>query len=88
MSRKRRELRQLTIDGGYVVEAVKDLQDTWGGRRKGAGRPKVAAPTYNMSVRVSADLNWRIRVRAKMSGVSVSDYMRSVLEEHVPPAEF
>lgn len=84
--RRSRELLQLTIDGQPIVVATKDLQSTWGGKRKGAGRPSSGVPTYNMSVRVSADLNWRIRVAAKMSGQSVSDYIRSLLDSAVPPA--
>lgn len=80
MSRKRRELRQLTIDGGYVVEAVKDLQDTWGGRRKGAGRPKSRPDTVTISVRVPDTMAGLIRARAASCGQSVSAWLVDLIK--------
>lgn len=53
MSRARTELQQLTIDGGHEVVAILDKQPTWGGRRKGAGRPRTCAGTNTVSIRVS-----------------------------------
>lgn len=80
MSRKRRELRQLTIDGGYIVEASKDLQDTWGGARKGAGRPKVAAETKTISVRVPVAMASLITARAASCGQSVSTWLVNLIK--------
>lgn len=80
MSRKRRELRQLTIDGGYVVEASRDLQSTWGGRRKGAGRPKAAAETKTISVRVPVAMASYIESRAASCGKSVSSWLVDLIK--------
>lgn len=54
MSRKRRELQQLTIDGGHEVVAVLDKQPDWGGRRRGAGRPKTSDKVYAVTCRITA----------------------------------
>lgn len=54
MSRARTELQQLTIDGGHEVVAILDKQPTWGGRRKGAGRPRTSAEMHTVSFRVSS----------------------------------
>lgn len=83
MSRKKRELRQLTIEGGYVVEASKDLQDTWGGRRKGAGRPKTAPDTATISIRIQASLAALIRAKAAASGQSVSKYLEELISDTI-----
>lgn len=80
MSRKRRELRQLTIDGGYVVDAAVDLQSSWGGRRTGAGRPKVAAETKTISVRVPLSLASLINARAASCGQSVSSWLVELIK--------
>lgn len=80
MSRKRRELRQLTIDGGYVVDAAIDLQGSWGGARKGAGRPKVAAETKTISVRVPVTMASLIAARAASCGQSVSTWLVDLIK--------
>lgn len=54
MSRARTELQQLTIDGGHEVVAILDKQPTWGGRRKGAGRPKTRPSSHSITIRVSS----------------------------------
>ena len=54
MSRARTELQQLTIDGGHEVVAILDKQPTWGGRRKGAGRPKTSHSNHAITIRVSS----------------------------------
>lgn len=53
MARARTELQQLTIDGGHEVVAILDKQPTWGGRRKGAGRPKTSSNSHSVTVRLS-----------------------------------
>ena len=53
MSRARTELQQLTIDGGHEVVAILDKQPTWGGRRKGAGRPKTSSSSHSVTIRLS-----------------------------------
>lgn len=80
MSRKRRELRQLTIDGGYVVDAAVDLQSSWGGRRTGAGRPKAAAETKTISVRVPMSMAALINARAASCGQSVSSWLVELIK--------
>lgn len=80
MSRKRRELRQLTIDGGYVVDAAIDLQGSWGGRRKGAGRPKTAENTKTISVRVPVAMASLIDARAASCGQSVSSWLVDLIK--------
>lgn len=80
MSRKRRELRQLLIDGTYEVEAVKVLQDTWGGRREGAGRPKTRPDTVTISVRVPEAMAGLIRARAASCGQSVSAWLVDLIK--------
>lgn len=80
MSRRRRELRQLTIDGGYIVEASRDLQNTWGGRRNRAGRPKSRPDTVTISVRVPDTMAGLIRARAASCGQSVSAWLVDLIK--------
>lgn len=80
MSRKRRELRQLTIDGSYVVDAAIDLQSTWGGARKGAGRPKTAPDTKTISVRVPVAMAAEITARAAICGQSVNSWLVDLIK--------
>jgi len=54
MSRKHRELQQLTIDGNYEVVAVLDKQPDWGGRRRGAGRHRTSDKIYTVTCRITA----------------------------------
>lgn len=54
MSRARTELQQLTIDGGHEVVAILDKQPNWGGRRKGAGRPKTCEFQHKVTIRISS----------------------------------
>lgn len=80
MSRRRRELRQLTIDGGYIVEASRDLQSTWGGARTGAGRPKTAAESKTISVRIPVAMASLIESRAASCGQSVSSWLVELIK--------
>lgn len=79
--RKRRELRQLTMDGGYEVEAVRELQTTWGGKRPGAGRPKTAADSVTISVRVPTELRSLLQARAMAAHQTLSDYLLQMIRE-------
>lgn len=54
MSRKRRELQQLTIDGRVETVASLDMQPDWGGRRRGAGRPRTSDKVYTVTCRITA----------------------------------
>lgn len=54
MSRKKTVLQQLTIDGQPETVATLDLQPSWGGRRKGAGRPKTCEFQHKVTIRVSS----------------------------------
>lgn len=80
MRRKRIELQQLLIDGSHEVVAVKDLQGTWGGARKGAGRPKTAAETKTISVRVPVSMVALINARAASCGQSVSTWLVELIK--------
>lgn len=80
MSRKRRELRQLLIDGSYEVDAAVDLQGTWGGARKGAGRPKTAPDTKTISVRLPMSMVPLITARAASCGQSVSSWLVELIK--------
>lgn len=82
MSRRRRELRQLTIDGGYVVDAAVDLQSTWGGRRKGAGRPKSRPDSKTVSVRLPMYLYKYLDKGAEALDLTVSELLRGLVEDH------
>lgn len=79
--RKRRELRQLTMDGGYEVEAVRELQTTWGGKRPGAGRPKTSEPTRTISIRVKEVLYDYLASRAARSHQTIGQYLVALIEE-------
>lgn len=79
--RHRRELQQLTLDGGHEVVATLDLSPSWGGARKGAGRKKGDIKTVTISVRVPEVVHWQLRVGARGSGVSVADFVRMLLDE-------
>lgn len=81
MSRHRRELQQLTIDGGYEVVATLDLSPTWGGARPGAGRKKGDAKTVSISVRVPELVHLQLCTGARRSGVTVADFVRMLLDE-------
>lgn len=78
--RKRRVLQQLTLDGSAVEVASLDLQGSWGGRRKGAGRPKVAIETKTISVRVPAAMASLINARAASCGQSVSSWLVELIK--------
>lgn len=82
MSRKRRELRQLTIDGGYIVEASKDLQSTWGGARQGAGRPRSRPDSKTVSVRLPMYLYEYLDKGAEALDLTVSELLRGLVEDH------
>ena len=74
-----RELQQLTIDGGHEVVATLDLSPTWGGARKGAGRPSQGVKTKSVSVRLPlAVVNALGRV-AKSRGQSNSEYLKDMI---------
>lgn len=85
--RKRRELRQLTMDGGYEVTAVKELQTTWGGKRPGAGRPKTAADSVTISVRVPAELRDLLLDRAHGMRQTLSEYLLQMIRDCEMPDE-
>lgn len=82
MSRKRRELRQLLIDGSYQVDAAIDLQESWGGARKGAGRPKSRPDSKTVSVRLPMYLYEYLDKGAKALDLTVSELLRGLVEDH------
>lgn len=80
MARKRTELQQLTIDGGHEVVAILDKQPTWGGRRKGAGRPKTSDCSHAVTIRVSTHTLQCLKSAAAARDTTVSALVkRSVL---------
>lgn len=79
--KKRRELRQLTIEGGHEVVASVDLSPTWGGKRKGAGRPKTAADSVTISVRVPSELRSLLQARASCMHMSLSEYLVQMIRD-------
>lgn len=79
MARARTELQQLTIDGGHEVVAILDRQPTWGGRRRGAGRPKTCLDSRTVSVRVSS-YTWQcLEAAAAAQGVTPSCIVKRLL---------
>lgn len=95
MARKRTELQQLTIDGGYEVVATLDKQPTWGGRRKGAGRPKTSSNSHSVTIRMSAYDFHRLEdvalIRSETATASalyaVRLYLDKMIEAPEPPEE-
>ena len=81
--RHRRELQQLTIEGGHEVVATLDLSPTWGGARAGAGRPRGSSKTRVISVRVSDELYQKVSERAQKSQKTVNQLLAAILEEYV-----
>lgn len=79
--RHRRELQQLTIEGGYEVAASLDLSPSWGGARPGAGRPKGSEPTRTISIRVKESLYNYLASRAANSHQSIGQYLVALIEE-------
>lgn len=79
--RHRRELQQLTIEGGHEVVASLDLSPTWGGARPGAGRPKGSEPTRTISIRVKESLYNYLASRAARSHQTVGRYLVALIEE-------
>lgn len=79
--RHRTELQQLTIDGTHEVVAVRDLSPKWGGSRKGAGRPRGDQRTKTISVRISEEIDWHLRVAAKKTGMGVAEFVRMAIDE-------
>lgn len=95
MSRARTELQQLTIDGGHEVVAILDKQPTWGGRRKGAGRPKTSRNSHSVTVRLSTYDFHRLEDVAIIRSETVTAsarhaiqlYLEMMIEEPEPPEE-
>lgn len=81
--RHRRELQQLTIDGGHEVVASLDLSPTWGGARKGAGRPKRDWQTRTISVRVPLVLYNAIIKVAEVRDETITQYLTEMLTREV-----
>lgn len=79
--RHRRELQQLTIEGGHEVVASLDLSPSWGGARQGAGRPKGSEPTRTISIRVKESLYNYLASRAARSHQTVGQYLVALIEE-------
>lgn len=78
--RRHRELQQLTIDGQPIVVATKDLQGSWGGKRKGAGRPSTGRSTKTISVRIPDTMVPLIKARSFSLGQSVSDWLIDLIK--------
>lgn len=76
MSRHRRELQQLTIDGQPEVVATVDLSPRWGGKRAGAGRPRTAVRTTTMSLRLPVAIYNALCKVATAKGKSPTAYAR------------
>lgn len=95
MSRARTELQQLTIDGGYEVVATMDKQPTWGGCRKGAGRPKTSANSHSVTIRLTKYDYHRLQDVAEIRSETVTaaalhalrSYLNEMIEEPEPPEE-
>ena len=95
MSRARTELQQLTIDGGHEVVAILDKQPTWGGRRKGAGRPKTSKNSHSVTIRLSTyDFHCledvaiiRSETVTQVARHAVKLYLEMMIEEPEPPEE-
>lgn len=95
MSRARTELQQLTIDGGHEVVAVLDKQPNWGGRRKGAGRPKTSRSSHSVTIRLSSYDFHRLEDVALIRSETVTAsalhavqlYLEMMIEEPEPPEE-
>lgn len=81
MSRHRRELQQLTIDGQPEVVATVDLSPSWGGKRAGAGRKRTAEPSKVVAVRLPRSIYQILERAACKYGVSPAAYIRDLLEE-------
>ena len=95
MARKRTELQQLTIDGGHEVVAILDKQPTWGGRRKGAGRPKTSSNSHSVTIRLSTFNFHRLEDVAIIRSETVTAsalhavllYLEMMIGEPEPPEE-
>lgn len=79
--RHRRELQQLTIEGGHEVVASIDLSPTWGGARPGAGRPKNQEQTVTISIRVPIGLRDLLLDRAHGMRQSLSEYLVQMIRD-------
>lgn len=79
--RKKRQLLQLQIDAPPVVMAERDLQPTWGGARRGAGRKKGDSDTVTVSIRMSRPLKSLIEMRSQSAGMSTSEYLLRLIRD-------
>lgn len=52
---------------------------TWGGAREGAGRPKKHGGEKTLAVRMNTVTYMRIKAMAERTGVSMSDWARTVM---------
>lgn len=77
--RHRRELKQLTIEGGAEVVASVDLSPSWGGARPGAGRPKTSADTTTISLRLPSSACRILDQIAEARGQSRTEYLRDTI---------
>lgn len=80
--RKRRVLQQLTLDGSAVEVASLDLQGTWGGRRKGAGRPRTCGTAPTVTVRISSEVLALIDKDAAYLKSTRSEIIRDMIEDY------
>lgn len=95
MSRARTELQQLTIDGGHEVVAVLDKQPNWGGRRKGAGRPKTSESSHSVTIRLPKFEYLRLKSAALIRSETVTAtalhalqlYLEMMIDDPEPPEE-
>lgn len=67
-----------------MSEQTKDLSPvsgtaTWGGAREGAGRPKKHGAEKTLAVRMNTVTYMRIKAMAERTGVSMSDWARTVM---------
>lgn len=81
MTRHKRQLQQLTIDGSVEVVAEVDLSPSWGGKRRGAGRPRTAEPSRVLALRLPASLYAELERSADRYGISPAAYLRELLTE-------
>lgn len=79
--RHRIELQQLTIYGPPEVVATLDLSPTWGGARKGAGRPKGVSNSDTISIRVPTELKSLLVARAAEYHMTLSEYLVQMIRD-------
>lgn len=81
MTRHKRQLQQLTIDGAPEVVAELDLSPKWGGKRPGAGRRKGVTQTVTISIRLTLAERKMLQSRAEHSGQTLSQYVVQLIRD-------